>query len=298
MRVTNYEEVLSGALNHPQQRFDEALDVTLQGLQNLHDDDEITGARVFGSAISRNDNDQTGVGILSDLDVIVVTSQYDRRARRRLRHISKDVLVKTAVDLEVTCLDPDQAGKGEHNLLPTMLNWLDQQAGLHPDMSVGTEPSELIQPAQINIVEAVSWWLLNARGSLQKASQPASSQLAWALSVPHVAARKSLDALRYIDTENKLNIQLSPQLTKLEVALEARSIYGHRDYRFQDSYLHLYLISKGLDGFLKNVVAKGLATRHAYSNTIEDMAADAAPEAISVLGRMHRLFNQLATEVT
>jgi hypothetical protein len=303
MRATTYEEVASGALNNPEQRFAKAIDLTRQGLQLLVDNGIIIGGTIFGSAVSQDPEQPPDIDPLSDLDAIVVAPSWDpshaTQPYRRLHWLSRDVRAETAVALELSYLSRDMAASGNHTYSNSMLAWLRYSTEEYPDMTVGEAPADIFRPSFQDPVDATSVRLASMYGNLLKASQSAHSQLPWALSVAHVAARRSIDTLREIDPLNSLRLPppLSLHYTKAEVAATAIAVYGPRDRQIAWHVQELSLIKQGYLGFLQTVAAKSLATEEQYDATIDEMAADAVPKAADLIGRMHRQFNLMSWQV-
>lgn len=302
MRATTYEEVVSGALNNPERRFATAIEMTRQGLQALVDDEWIFGGTIFGSAVSQEPDQPPDIDPLSDLDAIVIApslGNHPTKPYRRLHWLSDAVRKETAVALELSYLSRDAAASGNHTYSNAMLAWLRDSTERYPNMTVGEAPVNIFQSTLEDPIAATSVRLAAMYGNLLKASQSHHSQLPWALSVPHVAVRRSIDTLREIDEADTLDIPppLSPHYTKIEVALAAVAVYGPRDSQIIRHIEELSLIKQGYLGFLQNVVAKGRATEQQYEATIDEMAADAVPKAADLVGRIRHQFNLMSQEV-
>ncbi len=300
MRATSYQEVVSGALDNPQQRFATAVEMTLSGMRRLYDDEAIIGATIFGSAVSRDEYQEADIDPLSDVDVFLIAADNRvTRAMRGCRDIAEAVIKETAVALELGWLTEADARIGGHAMLPPMHIWLGTQRALYPTMTVGTAPAEVIRPADINAVTEVDTWFRSTCNNLSKADRPFDTQIALALSIPHIAARKSIGILRYLDVNDRLAIPKprSPHHTKDEVAAIAYHVYGERDNALCERYQELQLIKTAYLGFLTNVVSKGMVSEIGYNNTIQEMAVDAVPQVRELLQRMRAQFGAMAMEL-
>jgi hypothetical protein len=296
MHTISYEEVASGALNDPACRFGDAVRLATDMFADLHASGRIVGATIFGSAVQLAPDGQPDFDPLSDLDAIaIIHSCDDYRALRDLRRGSEAIRATTAVEMELGWLAVDEAKNGWHGMQLPMHDWLSTHTALYPNLTIGTTPTDLIAPRHDDLIAITESWLRSTKNNTQKAQLPADKQLTSALNIPHVATRKTLDALWY---SGKLSTTITPigSYTKEGVARAAFGVYEAHDPELWSLYCELGLIKQGYLGFLMNAVAKGLASKNSYDATISDMAADAVPKVVRFLGTLQTLFNTLATD--
>ncbi len=296
MRATTYEEVSSGALNSPEARSDMAIDLTHTALRGLYKRGLIVGAMLFGSAFSGDLFREPDINPLSDLDVLVVTKGDYGEGMRSLRDIHALVLGRLAVSLEMTWLTEQQAQAGDHTVAQPMHVWLQRQVILHPEMVIGEDPTELLEPIDVDLDEYTDRWFQETRSRFQKASVSPHQALPWALSLPHIAARRSIDALKY--TRRAGQTDKTPlDVTREGIRAAVQDIYGKHDPEIWELYQKIEGMQRDFLSFLMDEVSTGEVSKTEYNATIEAMASRAIPEVLKLLDKMHDAFGRVGYPV-
>jgi hypothetical protein len=286
MRATSYQEVLSGDLLEPVSRFDRAICMAQTNLQELQVSGHIVGSTIFGSAISRAADGFTDADPLSDLDVVAITTDRSPRHFNALRDMTSLIFSTTAVQLEIVALSQTAARTGNHNLLPPMVDWLGRQPEQYPAMTIGEQPGAYLARPRIDTLETVAAWLLRVSGGMDKVSDHASASLAWSLSIPHIATRKTLDGLAYSDASDVLKIVRPQRYTKAEMLEWAAVHYRPHSPLLFARYEQLQRIKQEFLGFIMDTVVTGAVSEATYDATIDTMAEAAQLTATDFLNQM------------
>lgn len=226
MRVPSYKEATSERFE-AKDRFEHADTIIRNKIAGLCNKELVYGAVLFGSASFGDANPG------SDRDMIVAYPGpvYDTELQslEALHGLAKEVYRATSIPLEITCATLEQFQEGEHLINGPMLNWLQAQAAQFPHDVLGQDfvgnIAEQRRPPRTDFSD-LEMWLSRAHHALQKQYlqgcyfQP-HDLLGQIYSVPHVAARKVIDALK----SNKYESGALEVLTKEGIASSLYEIY-------------------------------------------------------------------------
>jgi len=297
MRATTYEEVSSGALNFPEARFDTAINLTHAAFRGLRDQHLVAGAMLFGSAFSGDLFREPDSNPLSDLDVLVVTAADNYgEGMSSLQDISGRVLGSSAVSLEVSWLTEQQAQADDHTFTMPMHAWLQRQVKLHPEMVIGEDPTELIKPLEVDLDEYTDEWFQATRHRFQKSSISPHQALPGALSLPHIAARRSIDALKYTNRAGQ-TAETPLDVTREGVRAAVHDVYSEHDPELWELYQETEGMQRDFLSFLMDEVSMSTVSEDGYNATIEEMANKAIPMVLKLVGKMRGAFNEVGYPV-
>ena len=138
-KLFTFSEMRLGAVPSPETDFPKALRILAEDLSGTA---EVVGALVFGSAL-RRDHDER-----SDIDVLVVLSQYDQQTLRQLMRIFLRVRA-LHIPLQFVFVDEELGELGIHTItadLRVHLEWAEQRSLI---LSPKKSPEDLIHSAVI-----------------------------------------------------------------------------------------------------------------------------------------------------
>jgi hypothetical protein len=170
-------------------------------MAELCDKGTIYGAVLFGSASFSDTNPG------SDRDMIAAypgpVYATEPQTLDALHSVATEVYRATGVPLEITCATLEEFQEGEHTLTGPMLAWLREQPARFPGDVIGDNFIDRIaeqrRPPRTDFTELEAW-LARAHHVLQKEYLQGHyfrpyDLLGQVFSAPHVAARRTIDAL-------------------------------------------------------------------------------------------------------
>ncbi|HEX8762420.1 MAG TPA: nucleotidyltransferase domain-containing protein [Candidatus Saccharimonadales bacterium] len=297
MRATTYDEVVSGRLNHPERRYQQAAQLAYSALSAHETKRHLIGAVLFGSAIAHDLFTPPEANPLSDLDLIVISKDDGTpKVTDALREMSEQIFDKTAVSTEVTWLTEPEAIAG-HTLTTPMLAWLRRRTSRHPDTVIGENPADIIEPLEIDHRSLIEAWISRTTHNLKKSYVSNRSEtLSMALSIPHITARKSLDALQFIRyryeslTAPTVKIPSSFEVSRDGVTRAVHDIYGAHNPSISELYTTVAGAKSNYIAFLMEEVACHKVSKAEYERAIQNMTRDIAPKSLDLLGGMQDAF--------
>lgn len=234
---------------------------------------------------------------LSDLDVVGVTAVgRDEEAANALEAVYEQTLHETAVALETTWVTKEQATNGDHTFTKPVYEWLRREAERHPDNVIGRNPTELIIDPIVDLENDMNDWFTTMKKNFQKQIVSGARELSWTLSLPHIAARRSIDVLKCM--QRPCNIDQAPlDVTRQGIFKAVEEVYGAHDTEIWQVYQEVDALRQEYLAFLLGRVSLGGVSRNEYSDTIKAMSDKAIPSVLRLLKLMHDAFNDVGYQV-
>lgn len=309
MRPTSHYEAISGLLANPEARFNKANEIARRRIGQLVDDGSVKGALFMGSATEGEAH------ALSDLDVILETSSsLDNEERDALIiALTKEVMIPTRVLLEVTTFNQEERLTGAIVLPPNVLRWFKAQAKQYPEKIIGKNPmadffieersAPTFQTECARIEEATAGWFEKITPPLRKRHHQgliynqADDLMAFALSLPHIAARKTLDALHACDRLSDYNIHPEDMfdVSRKNVSSLVTSVYSQYNPHLPEQYTAHHQRQEAFLQFVSHDVKTADLTAEEYRQVIaHTLHEEVLPATIALLDAIHEVYNNIS----
>jgi predicted nucleotidyltransferase len=290
-RVYRYDEIIH--LPRPGiEDFARELDFARASLDAMHQSGDISGAFLYGSAI-------TDPNPRSDIDVMVSTPAITDNVMIGVRSMTRAIYNRSGIPVDVACFTENDLRCGHHNYYREhLLTWFEQLGARHPENIVGRHPAEITQPLSEDLFAGINTvlgdFLHTYQATFMQGHDPnPEATLETILNLPHKAGREAIGALL---VRGRIPADSLNSTRKFSIAAAVEKVFGPGDPAIIDLYATVADRSSEYTAFV-DFVHQGGADREAYEKYVRDMIESSLPNAILLAAKMQRAF-QSFTGVT
>lgn len=290
-RICRYEN-----LTFPEpEAFGHELDFVRGTLSDLHDENVISGAFIYGSATSKGDANPC-----SDIDLLVTSPTPTTDLGVNLREMTTTVHERSGIPVDVTYFTEAQLVTGAHGFYRRNLAyWLRLQAKQRPENVIGRDPTEHIKPLEEDLLTSIDVELGQLSHYFEMSYMKGSGVdneelLEKILNYPHKAGRECISALFM---EGIIPPEVVKDARKKDVGAMIEQVFGTIDPTLMELYKDISSDLNRYTEFASSVRTLGIS-KDEYEQALAATTADNLSKAVELSKRMQIAFRNLVPNRT
>lgn len=258
-------------------------------IEKLFLDGYVEGAFLYGSTIFNKEDE------CSDIDAFIAVREFNPETAEALRALVENLTKKFGIPVNLTTYTSSQLKLGQHSLRRGYLATMQEQAGMRPDLIVGTNPLMYIKPLEKDLLLDVNEYITMQERQViidyihnMRHSPEASLELA--LNMPHRMGRKTINAL---ELEGKISVGTLADMSKEAISAAVDKVYGKKDNAITLLKDDLRIDLQTYVDFVRHV-KRGDITKDEYDAIVSATAREDLPKAREFAKRVQVLFKVYA----